>query len=130
MYSILSVSLDCPFLIVPSVFCNVYLSCVLCTLCCQFLWIVQFWLLSNVYLFHLSYLQSPLLFLFHDLPSDLYAEYTKSATSGAGTAYPSGAPDSITSFRSFVFCAVSWRTLSIFIWPLQLLSSIYVLFAL
>jgi hypothetical protein len=26
----------------PSVFSNVYLSCVLCTLCCQFLWIVYF----------------------------------------------------------------------------------------
>ena len=30
---------DCPL-----VFPNVYLSCVLCTLCCQFLWIVYFWL--------------------------------------------------------------------------------------
>ena len=30
------------FLIAPSVFSNVYLSCVLCTLCCQFLWIVLF----------------------------------------------------------------------------------------
>jgi hypothetical protein len=28
------------FLITPSVFSNMYLSCVLCTLCCQFLWIV------------------------------------------------------------------------------------------
>jgi len=28
-----------PFLIAPSVFSNIYLSCVLCTLCCQFLWI-------------------------------------------------------------------------------------------
>jgi hypothetical protein len=28
------------FFITPSVFSNVYLSCVLCTLCCQFLWIV------------------------------------------------------------------------------------------
>jgi hypothetical protein len=40
----LPVSLDCSVLIAPSVFSNVYLSCVLCTLCCQFLWIVQFWL--------------------------------------------------------------------------------------
>jgi hypothetical protein len=40
----LPVSLDCPVLIAPSVFSNVYLSCVLCTMCCQFLWIVQFWL--------------------------------------------------------------------------------------
>jgi hypothetical protein len=28
------------FFIAPSVFSNIYLSCVLCTLCCQFLWIV------------------------------------------------------------------------------------------
>jgi hypothetical protein len=28
------------FYIAPSVFSNMYLSCVLCTLCCQFLWIV------------------------------------------------------------------------------------------
>jgi hypothetical protein len=40
----LPVSLYCPFLIAPSVFSNVYLSCVLCTLCCHFLWIVHFWL--------------------------------------------------------------------------------------
>ena len=40
----LPVSLDCPFWIAPSVFYNVYLSCVLCTLYCQFLWIVHFWL--------------------------------------------------------------------------------------
>jgi hypothetical protein len=44
VYHVLPVSLDCPVLIAPSVFSNVYLSCVLCTLCCQFLWIVQFWL--------------------------------------------------------------------------------------
>ena len=65
MYPMLPVSLDCPFLlslgysltficpvscvpyvasfsglpffIAPSVFSNIYLSCVLCTLCCQFL---------------------------------------------------------------------------------------------
>ena len=30
------------FYITPSVFSNMYLSCVLCTLCCQFLWIVLF----------------------------------------------------------------------------------------
>jgi hypothetical protein len=40
----LSISLDCIFLIVPLVFSNVYLSCVLCTLCCQLLLIVYFWL--------------------------------------------------------------------------------------
>ena len=37
-----TVSLDCPFVIAPSVFSNIYLSCVLCTLCCQFLWIFHF----------------------------------------------------------------------------------------
>ena len=42
VYPMLPVSLDCTFLIAPSVFSNVYLSCVLCTLCCQFLWIVHF----------------------------------------------------------------------------------------
>ena len=70
MYPILPVSLDCPFslplgcsvtficpvscvsyvdsfsglsfFITPSVFSNMYLSCVLCILCCQFLWIVLF----------------------------------------------------------------------------------------
>jgi hypothetical protein len=26
------------FCITPSVFSNIYLSCVMCTLCCQFLW--------------------------------------------------------------------------------------------
>jgi hypothetical protein len=45
VYPMLPVSLDCPFLIAPLVFFDVYLSCVLCTLCCQFLWIVHFWLL-------------------------------------------------------------------------------------
>jgi hypothetical protein len=38
------VSLDCSLLIAPSVFSNVYLSCVLCTICGQFLWIVHCWL--------------------------------------------------------------------------------------
>ena len=45
VYPMLAVSLDCPFLIAPLVFSNVYLSCVLCILCWQFLWIVHFWLL-------------------------------------------------------------------------------------
>jgi hypothetical protein len=40
----LPVSLDCIFVNAPLVFSNVYLSCVLCTLCCQFLWIVYFWM--------------------------------------------------------------------------------------
>ena len=42
VYPMLPVSLDYLFLIAPSVFSNVYLSCVLCTLCCQFLWIIFF----------------------------------------------------------------------------------------
>ena len=41
VYHMLPVSLDCLFL-APSIFSNIYLSCVLCTLCCQFLWIVIF----------------------------------------------------------------------------------------
>ena len=41
---VLPVSLDCPFLIAPSFFFNVYLSCVLCTQCCQYHWIVHSWL--------------------------------------------------------------------------------------
>jgi len=74
VYAVLPVSLDCPFLIDPSVFFDVYFrsvscvpgvasvsglsildcplgalerlfsSCVLCTRCCQCLWIVHFWL--------------------------------------------------------------------------------------
>jgi hypothetical protein len=44
VYPMLSDSPDCIFLIAPLVFSNVYLSCVLCTLCCQFLWIVHLWL--------------------------------------------------------------------------------------
>ena len=42
------------FFITPSVFSNIYLSCVLCTICCQFLWIVFFFItpsvFSNIYL--------------------------------------------------------------------------------
>jgi hypothetical protein len=40
----LTVPLDCSFLIAHSVFSNVYLSCVLCTQCWQDLWIVHSWL--------------------------------------------------------------------------------------
>ena len=54
VYPMLPVSLDCPFLITPSS-CVPYVASfsglsvfdypfVLCTLCCQFLWIVRFWL--------------------------------------------------------------------------------------
>ncbi len=81
VYLMLPISLDCPFLlplrysltficpvscipyvaslselsflITPSVFSNIYLSCVLCTLCCQFLWIVLFItpsVFSNMYM--------------------------------------------------------------------------------
>ena len=44
MYPVLPVSYDCPLLIAPSVFSNVYLTCVLCTLYYQFLMIVHCWL--------------------------------------------------------------------------------------
>ena len=44
VYYMWPVSLDCSLLIAPSVFSNVYLSCVLCTICGQFLWIVHCWL--------------------------------------------------------------------------------------
>ena len=44
VHPMLPVSLDCPFLIIPSVFSNVYLFCVLYTQCCQCLWIVHSWL--------------------------------------------------------------------------------------
>ena len=44
VYPMLPVSLNCPFLIALSVFSNIYLSCVLCTLWWQFLWIVHLWL--------------------------------------------------------------------------------------
>ena len=37
------------FFITPSVFSNIYLSCVLCTLCCQFLWIVLFIITPSVF---------------------------------------------------------------------------------
>ena len=37
------------FFIIPSVFSNIYLSCVLCTLCCQFLWIVLFIITPSVF---------------------------------------------------------------------------------
>ena len=54
VYPMLPVSLDCPFLITPTS-CVPYVASfsglsvfdyplVLCTLCCQFLWIVRFWL--------------------------------------------------------------------------------------
>jgi hypothetical protein len=53
MYPILPVSLDCPFLLPLRYSLKIYLSCVLCTLFCQFLWIVLFFapsVFSNIYL--------------------------------------------------------------------------------
>ena len=47
VYPMLPVSQDCLLLITPSVFSNVYLSCVLCTQCCQCLRIVHSWLLRR-----------------------------------------------------------------------------------
>ena len=41
VYSMLPVSLDCSCFITLSVFYTIYLSCVLSTLCCPFLWIVH-----------------------------------------------------------------------------------------
>jgi hypothetical protein len=58
VYHMVSVSLDSPYLIASSVFSNIYLSCVLCTICCQFLWIHHTWLplrfslTFSYYLFH------------------------------------------------------------------------------
>jgi cytochrome b subunit of formate dehydrogenase len=40
----LTVPLDCPFLVALSVFSNVYLACFSCTKCWQCLWIVHSWL--------------------------------------------------------------------------------------
>ena len=65
----LPVSLDCPFMITPSVFSNVYLSCVLClmlpvSLDCPFL--ITPSVFSNVYLFCVVY---PLLPVSLDSPS-------------------------------------------------------------
>ena len=44
VYPMFPVSLDFSVLTAHSVFSNVCLSCVLCALCFQFLWIVHFWL--------------------------------------------------------------------------------------
>jgi hypothetical protein len=43
VYSMLTGPLDCPFLIVTSVFSNIYLSFVLCAQCWQYLWIIHSW---------------------------------------------------------------------------------------
>ena len=67
-YPMLPVSLDYPIWIVPSAFSNVYSSFVMCTQCCQCLWIIHSWVplrfsldchflivpsvLSNLYFIH------------------------------------------------------------------------------
>ena len=74
VYPMLPVSLDCPFLITPSS-CVPYVTSfsglsvfdypfVLCTLCCQFLWIIRFWLtLRLVYPMLPVFLDSPFLII-------------------------------------------------------------------
>jgi hypothetical protein len=66
VYPMLPVSLDFPFLI--ATFGILYRLFILCTLCCQFLWIVLFWLplsvFSNVYLSCVPYVASFWIFLF------------------------------------------------------------------
>ena len=73
----LPVSLDCPFLIAPSVFSSTYLSCVLCTLCCQFLWIVLFYcpfgILQHLFVMCLVY---PMLPVSLDCPFSLPHRYS------------------------------------------------------
>jgi hypothetical protein len=44
VYPVLPLSLDCPFLIVPSVFSDAYLFCILCIQCYHCFWIVHSWL--------------------------------------------------------------------------------------
>jgi hypothetical protein len=53
-YSMLPVSLHCPFLIAPSVFSNVYLSSVLCTQCRECLCIIHYWLFPRFSLTFIS----------------------------------------------------------------------------
>jgi hypothetical protein len=47
VYSMLTVPLDCPFLMAPSIFSNVYLACVSCAQSWQWLWIFHSWLSSR-----------------------------------------------------------------------------------
>jgi hypothetical protein len=56
VYPMLLVSMDCPFLIAPSVFSNVYLFCGLCTQWYQFLWIVHSLLVLRFSLMCIYYL--------------------------------------------------------------------------
>jgi hypothetical protein len=105
VYPMLSVSLDCPFVIVlqysltficsvsclpyvvsfsglsicycPTVFSYVYLSCVLCTLCCQFLWIVHlllsYGILLRLFVLCLVY---PILLVSLDCPFVIVLRYS------------------------------------------------------
>jgi hypothetical protein len=66
------------FFITPSVFSNIYLSCVLCTIFCQFLWIVLFYIAPSV--FSSMYLScvfvDPMLPLSLDCPFSLPLRYS------------------------------------------------------
>jgi len=65
-----------PFCITPSVFSSIYLSCVLCTLCCQFLWIVLFYYPFGIlYLFVLC-LVYPMLPVSLDCPFSFPLRYS------------------------------------------------------
>jgi hypothetical protein len=63
--------------IAPSIFSNIYLSCVLCILCCQFLWIVHFYCLFGIleHLFVLC-LVYPMLPVSLDCPFLLHLRYS------------------------------------------------------
>ena len=65
------------FFITPSVFSNMYLSCVLCILCCQFLWIVllhyPFGILYHLFVLCLVY---PMLPVSLDCPFTLRLRYS------------------------------------------------------
>ena len=65
------------YFIAPSVFSNIYLSCVLCTLCCQFLWIVLFYcpfgFLQHLFVLCLVY---PMLPVSLDCPLSLPHRYS------------------------------------------------------
>jgi hypothetical protein len=78
VYPMLPVFLDCPFLIAPSVFSNVYLppivcpvSCVLCDQCFQYFWIVHSRLLPRFSLTFIYYLVYVLYFVWPMFPVSL-----------------------------------------------------------
>jgi hypothetical protein len=56
----MSLSMDCPFLVVPSVFFSMHLSCVQCTICCLCLWIGHSLLSLRFSLMLIYHLQSVL----------------------------------------------------------------------